>query len=72
MQAFAEFSFDTFFITVGGIDIDMGVTEYNPEDAAVKRAAFANARRHIVVTDASKVGRTPSSNPSTASSGQSA
>ncbi len=36
----------------------MGVTEYNPEDAAVKRAAFANARRRIAVVDGSKIGAT--------------
>jgi len=57
-RAFVDFSFDTFFLSAGGIDIDMGVTEYNPEDAAVKRAAFANARRRIAVVDGSKIGAT--------------
>jgi DeoR/GlpR family transcriptional regulator of sugar metabolism len=55
-RAFTDFSFDTYFMSAGGIDVDMGVTEYNPEDAAVKRAAFANARRRIAVTDGSKIG----------------
>jgi DeoR family transcriptional regulator of aga operon len=45
-------------MSAGGIDLDTGVTEYNPEDAAVKRAAFANARRRIVVADGSKIGAT--------------
>src|SRR5690606_33615930 len=46
-RAFLDFSFDTYFVSAGGIDFEMGVTEYNPEDAAVKRAAFANARRRV-------------------------
>jgi DeoR/GlpR family transcriptional regulator of sugar metabolism len=57
-RAFVDFSFDTYFMSAGGLDLDMGVTEYNPEDAAVKRAAFANARRRIVVADGSKIGAT--------------
>lgn len=57
-RAFADFSFDTYFLSAGGIDVRMGVTEYNPEDAAVKRAAFANARRRIAVVDGSKIGAT--------------
>lgn len=57
-RAFLDFSFDTYFMSAGGIDTEMGVTEYNPEDAAVKRAAFANARRRIAVVDGSKIGTT--------------
>lgn len=57
-RAFLDFSFDTYFVSAGGIDLDMGITEYNPEDAAVKRAAFANARRRIAVVDGSKIGAT--------------
>jgi DeoR/GlpR family transcriptional regulator of sugar metabolism len=57
-RAFVDFSFDTYFISAGGIELNMGVTEYNPEDAAVKRAAFANARRRIAVVDGSKIGAT--------------
>ncbi len=57
-RAFADFSFDTYFISAGGIEMNLGVTEYNLEDAAVKRAAFANARRRIAVVDGSKIGAT--------------
>lgn len=57
-RAFVDFSFDTYFVSAGGIELNMGVTEYNPEDAAVKRAAFANARRRIAVVDGSKIGAT--------------
>ena len=57
-QAFADLSFDTLFLTVGGVDLKAGVTEYNLEDAAVKRAAFASARRRVAVADGSKLGKT--------------
>lgn len=57
-QTFADFSFDTLFLTAGGVDAEGGVTEYNPEDAAVKRSAFASARRRIVLADGSKIGNT--------------
>lgn len=53
-----QFSFDTLFLTVGGIDLNSGLTEYNLEDAAVKRAAFASSRRRIAVTDSTKLGKT--------------
>jgi DeoR/GlpR family transcriptional regulator of sugar metabolism len=56
-QAFADLSFDTLFLTVGGIDLHHGVSEYNLDDAAVKRAAFAGARRRIAVADATKLGK---------------
>lgn len=57
-NALRQFSFDTFFMTVGGISTEGGVTEYNQEDAAIKRAAFASSRRRIAVTDSSKLGKT--------------
>lgn len=57
-QAFADLSFDTLFLTVGGISLQTGATEYNLNDAAVKRAAFASARRRIAVADGSKLGKT--------------
>lgn len=57
-RSFADLIFDTFVLTVGGVDVRGGVTEYNLDDAAVKRAAFASARRRIAVADASKLGRT--------------
>lgn len=55
--AFRDFRFDTFVMGVGGIDPDAGLTEFNPEDARVKRAALASARRCIVVADSSKLGK---------------
>jgi DeoR/GlpR family transcriptional regulator of sugar metabolism len=57
-QTFRELSFDTLFLTVGGIDTRSGLTEYNIDDAGIKRAAFASARRRIAVADGSKIGKT--------------
>lgn len=56
-RAFQDLSFDTLFLTVGGVDVRHGLTEYNLDDAAVKRAAFASSRRRIAVADASKLGK---------------
>jgi DeoR/GlpR family transcriptional regulator of sugar metabolism len=57
LRGFQDLSFDTVFLTAGGVDIDHGISEYNLDDAAVKRAAFASARRRIAVADSSKLGR---------------
>ena len=57
-QTFRDLSFDTLFLTVGGIDPRSGLTEYNLDDAGIKRAACASARRRIAVADGSKIGKT--------------
>lgn len=57
-KPFADLYFDTVVLTVGGVDVAGGVTEYNLDDAAVKRAAFASSRRRIAVADATKLNRT--------------
>jgi DeoR/GlpR family transcriptional regulator of sugar metabolism len=56
-RAFEDLSFDTLFLTVGGVDLHHGLSEYNLDDAAVKRAAFASSRRRVAVADASKLGK---------------
>jgi DeoR/GlpR family transcriptional regulator of sugar metabolism len=56
-KAFEDLSFDTLFLTVGGVDLHHGLSEYNLDDALVKRAAFASARRRVAVADASKLGK---------------
>ena len=56
-RAFKEFRVDKLFLGVGGIDLEAGLTEYNLEDALVKRAMLAAAKERIVVADASKFGR---------------
>jgi DeoR/GlpR family transcriptional regulator of sugar metabolism len=56
-RAFADLRFDTFVMGVGGIEAQAGLTEFNLEDARVKRAALASAQRCVVVADSSKLGR---------------
>ncbi|BEP14581.1 DeoR/GlpR family DNA-binding transcription regulator [Acidothermaceae bacterium B102] len=54
----ADHVFDTYVMTVSGIDVEAGLTEWNVDDAATKRASLANSRRRIVACDASKFGQT--------------
>lgn len=56
-QAFRDLRFDTFVMGVGGIDAGAGLTEFNLDDARVKRTALASVRRRVVVADSSKLGR---------------
>jgi len=56
-RAFADLLFDTFVMGVGGVDPGVGCTEFNLDDARVKRAALASARRCIVAADSSKLGK---------------
>lgn len=55
-QMLRQYTFDTYLMTASGFDPIRGFTEWNREDAAVKRAALASARRTIAVCDASKHG----------------
>ena len=48
---------DVAFLGVGGIDPDNGVTDYNLEDAELKRILTSTAKRVIVLADASKLGQ---------------
>lgn len=50
-----QLTFDTTFVTVGGVDAKAGVTEYEFDDAQTKKAALASARRKIVVADSTKL-----------------
>jgi DeoR/GlpR family transcriptional regulator of sugar metabolism len=56
-RPFAELNCDVLFLGVGGIHAERGLTEYNLEDARIKRSALAAARRSVVLADESKVGR---------------
>jgi DeoR/GlpR family transcriptional regulator of sugar metabolism len=49
---------DKAFIGVAGIDLQEGMTEYNLDDAVIKRAIIASAKQKIVVADASKFNQT--------------
>ena len=57
-RAYQEFHVDKAFIGIGGISLEDGLTEYNIEDAIIKRMLLASAREKIVVADASKFGVT--------------
>ena len=50
--------FDTYVMTVSAVDARAGFTEWNVDDAAVKRSALAASTRCIVACDSSKFGRT--------------
>jgi DeoR/GlpR family transcriptional regulator of sugar metabolism len=54
MRALEHHVFDTYLMTVSGANPTSGLTEWNSDDAAVKRAALANAQRCIVACDSSK------------------
>ncbi|MEW2165314.1 DeoR/GlpR family DNA-binding transcription regulator [Streptomyces sp. NPDC007084] len=54
----ASLRFDTAIIGCCGLDAANGLTAYDLDDAGVKRAAIAAARRVIAVTEGSKLSRT--------------
>lgn len=56
-EALRRYRFDTYVMTASAADVGAGFTEWNVEDAAVKRAAKEVSRRTIVAVDSSKFGR---------------
>jgi DeoR/GlpR family transcriptional regulator of sugar metabolism len=50
--------FDTYVMTASGMSETNGLSEWNPDDAAVKQAAIACARTTIAAVDASKYPKT--------------
>jgi DeoR family transcriptional regulator, fructose operon transcriptional repressor len=57
-HAFRELFVDRLFLGLGGVDAENGLSEYNWDDALVKRAMIRSAKEVIVVADSSKLGRT--------------
>lgn len=55
-ETFRQFYVDKLFMGIGGIDLEAGLTEFNLEDALVKKAMLRAAKEIIVVADASKFG----------------
>ena len=55
---FQNLHVDKAFIAVGGLSLEDGLTDFNLEDAEVKRPLLHNAQHKIVVADGSKLGRT--------------
>ncbi|MET9904467.1 DeoR/GlpR family DNA-binding transcription regulator [Streptomyces sp. NPDC006446] len=58
LASLAALRFDTAVIGCCGLDAVNGLTAYDLDDAAVKRAAIASARRVIAVTEGSKFAHT--------------
>ena len=50
-RTLADHRFDTYVMTVSAVDASAGLTEWNIEDAAVKRAALASSSRCIVACE---------------------
>ncbi|HEY0237175.1 MAG TPA: DeoR/GlpR family DNA-binding transcription regulator [Friedmanniella sp.] len=57
-RTLADYRFDAFVMTASGVDHAAGFTEWNVQDAAIKRAALASASRCVVACDSSKFGQT--------------
>lgn len=55
-EAIRQFYVDVCVLGVGGLDPVAGLTEFNVDDAAVKRAALERSQRLIVAADQSKLG----------------
>lgn len=53
----SEFNVDKLFLGIGGLHPDRGLTEFNVDDAIVKRTMIDHATEVIVLADASKLGR---------------
>jgi len=56
-RAFEELVFDVFVMGAAGVHQDFGITEYNMDEAEVKRAAIQASQRRIVIADSSKLGK---------------
>ena len=58
LASLAALRFDTAIIGCCGLSAAEGLTAYDLDDAAVKKASITSARRTILATDGSKLGRT--------------
>ncbi len=56
LSALDQLRFDTFVMSIGAVHHDLGWSEFDLDDAAVKRAALRRAGRTVVVADATKLG----------------
>lgn len=56
-RALQNFRYDLYVMTASAVDASAGFTEWNIEDAAIKRASLAASRRTIAAVDSSKFGR---------------
>ncbi|MFI9276246.1 DeoR/GlpR family DNA-binding transcription regulator [Kitasatospora sp. NPDC052896] len=58
LASLAALRFDTAIVGCCGLSAAQGLTAYDLDDAAVKKASIASARRTIVAADGGKLGRT--------------
>ncbi|GAB3851452.1 DeoR/GlpR family DNA-binding transcription regulator [Dactylosporangium cerinum] len=56
LSALDQLRFDTFVMSIGAVHHELGWSEFDLDDAAVKRAALRRAGRTVVVADATKLG----------------
>ena len=56
LSALDQLRFDTFVMSIGAVHHDLGWSEFDLDDAAVKRAAIHRAGRTVVVADGGKLG----------------
>lgn len=56
-RTFAELNCDVLFLGIGGVHPDKGFTEYNLDDARIKRGALAASSRCVALADESKLDR---------------
>ncbi|MBG0829735.1 DeoR/GlpR transcriptional regulator [Planomonospora sp. ID67723] len=56
LRALESLSFDCFLMSIGAVHHTGGWSEFDPDDAAVKRAALGRSERTIVVADSTKLG----------------
>lgn len=57
-RTLSDHRFDTYVMTVSAVDVQAGLTEWNADDAAIKRTALSVSARCIVACDSSKFGQT--------------
>lgn len=55
-ETLRKFCVDKAFVSVGGVSIGNGLTDYNYDSASLKKQAIDRARESILVTDSSKFG----------------
>jgi DeoR/GlpR family transcriptional regulator of sugar metabolism len=58
IRMIGDHRFDWYVMTVSGLSLEAGCTEWNLDDAMVKTAAVSSARQVLVAADASKIGAT--------------
>lgn len=56
-HTFTHYFVDKAFIGIGGVDLEIGLTEYNVEDAKVKTHMIRSSQRRYLLADSSKFGR---------------